>query len=720
MLNDVFTAQSLDTQNLEDLMEKTGLPRLLAKVFLSRGINDKDYINDFLNPSIKNLHDPFLLKDMEKAVARILWALNQKEKITIYGDYDVDGVTSVAILSDFLKSQGADLDFYIPNRCDEGYGMSIAAIDKIKETGTKLIITVDCGVADFEEALYIKESQIDLIITDHHSCKDELPEAYAIVNPRRPDCNYPFKDLAGVGVVFKLLNGLCIKMALGDLYLDYLDLVAVGTVADIVPLLGENRIMVKFGLSKVSYDPNVGISALLQTVGFKFKMITPNEVSFMIAPRVNAAGRVESADTAVMLFTSRDKEEATKLARQLDTYNKTRQDIESKIYKQVVEAIDADAGFANEKVIVVCGEGWHHGIIGIVASKIVEKYSRPCILISSDGDRGRGSGRSIEGFSLFKALKTCDDLLERYGGHDQAVGVTAKTCNIPKLRENINLYAEDAELYKPLLSAPTCIELDEEDLSINSVKQLENLEPFGLGNIRPSFLYRNFGVNEVKTVGEGKHLKMQISNLKGSGAGGFIDAIGFNMGDMAKEFSDSDIFDASCALEINTWNFTDRVQLKLKDIRLNEYTTMKNTCFSELDSCLDFFSIKDDNDLYIQHFNKTFSDLSSQFNFTIDDCIPEREDLAVVYKYIAKNKDRNFTIGSIIKLSHEISQSGERSMNYFKLKKILEIFEELGLIFKSPVGDRGMIITMQDLGKQKVDLEGSILYRGLRLIRDKF
>lgn len=568
-------------ETVKKLSSEANISTLLAKVLLNRKVDSVEKINKFINPSLEDLYDPFLMKDMDKAVERVILALENGEKILVYGDYDVDGVTSTAILCNFLAGKKANYDFLIPDRFEEGYGLSINACNVIKKLGAALVITVDCGITAFNEVILLNENGIDVIITDHHECKGELPAAYAVINPNREDCTYPFKKLAGVGVAFKLINAVSIKMKLGDLFFEYLDLVAIGTVADVVSLSDENRIIVKHGLDRIAKTSNRGILSLINVSGLKDKPITSWGIGFVLAPRINAAGRIGDASRAVKLFTTLNESEAEDLATELDEENKLRQETEIGIFNNVLELIERNYNADKEKVIVVAGEGWHHGIIGIVASKITERYYRPCILICLEEGIGKGSGRSIEGFNLFNALDNCGELLEKFGGHSLAAGITIKAENINVFREAINRYADcviDDSILIPKLKIDT--KLDDNDINLTVVSELEMLAPFGAGNPSPVFAYEGFKIGDIRGVGDNKHLKLRLEN-----SGVSVDAIGFNMGNLLSEYKRTDLLDVACALEINTWNSIQKVQLNLKDIRPDTETIFENEYYLSLEKC---------------------------------------------------------------------------------------------------------------------------------------
>ncbi len=607
-----WISKNVSEEEVLKLSKEASVSRLMAKVFTGRGMNDPKVVKTFLNPEISDLHDPFLLKDMDKAVDRIIQAVDEKQKITVYGDYDVDGITSTSILYNFLLRLGAISDFFIPDRNGDGYGLSINSIKKIINNGTKLIISVDCGVTAIEEVDYINKHGAQIVITDHHRCIDILPDAYAVVDTCRPDCNYPYKHLCGAGVAYKIITAICIKKNLGDIYNEYLDLVALGTVADVVPLIGENRIIVKHGLDLMLNTNNLGLKTLIADCDIKNKQNKPlstQNISYILAPRINAAGRIGDAGRAVDLFTTKNIKEAKEIVTVLNEENKYRQAAEMEILEEAVDIIESDPSYKEKKVLIVSSEGWHHGIIGIVASRIKEKYYKPCILISFEKGMGKGSGRSVDGFNLFDALSNFDDLLVSFGGHELAAGLSIKKDNIKKFEEEINCYANenfDEDVFIPKLKYDCQISKDE--ISIENVNELELLEPYGAGNPKPSFSYKKLRINDIRAVGEDKHLKIAFKDNDFS-----IDSIAFNMGILKNELAVNDIVDSIFAVEINYWNSIEKLQLNLKDIHfsddeinekqysqsfnesMNEYlndTTTLNKEYNELKDNLNRISLK--------------------------------------------------------------------------------------------------------------------------------
>ncbi len=572
--------RSVDELKVQEISKKFDISPMIAAVILNRGIHELDDIERFIDRDITKFHDPSLLKDMDKAVSRIKEAINHKQKITVYGDYDVDGVTSTAILVDYLLKCGGDVNYYIPDRIDEGYGINKNALDRLKQEGTNLIITVDSGITAVEEIDYAIELGLDIIITDHHECKEEIPNACAVINPKQEGCNYPFKDFAGVGVTFKLIQALAGKEKQIEVMNDYCEIVCLGTIADVVPLLGENRLIVYYGLKKMHDTHNLGLKALNKASGISSnKKISTGFIGFGIAPRINAAGRVGSALRAVELFLTNNQKKAEEIAYELNEENKNRQTTEAQILEEAFEMIEKDIDLSEQKVIVLSGANWHHGVIGIVASRITEKYHRPTILISIEGDEGKGSGRSINGFNLFTALSACSNDLVKFGGHEQAAGLTLHTENIAVFYEHIDTYAQENlcdDNLIPRIHIDYRISIDQ--LDFGTIRQLETLEPFGMGNPAPVFALQNVVISNLRAVGEGKHLKLTLEQ-----DGRYIDAIGFNMGNYEQKFITQDIVDVAGSLGINTYNGKDSVQIIVKDIRIPEHKTNEDKYYKTFD-----------------------------------------------------------------------------------------------------------------------------------------
>lgn len=542
----------------ERISKKYNLNKLLASILINRNIKEEQ-IKTFLEPTRQNFHNPFLMPDMEIAVNRIIKSINNKEKVIIYGDYDVDGITSITVLKSFLEDRGMNVDYYIPNRLEEGYGLNIPAVEKISNQKYNLMITVDCGISAVKEIEYANSLGIETIVTDHHEVGEELPNALAVVDAKRKDNEYPCRDLAGVGVVFKLIQALGMRLNIEEKeYLKFLDIVCVGTISDIVPLVDENRVITKLGLLLVKQTKNMGLKSLLISSGYK--NIDSNTISFGVAPRINACGRMGHADEALKLFLAKDVYEVNRLTQLLNDYNKIRQEKEKSIYEEAIKQIEEKQLF-NKNAIIVGGENWHHGVIGIVSSKITDLYFKPSILLCYEDDLAKGSGRSIPGFDLHDALMKCQDSIERFGGHAMAIGITIKKENFEKFSEEVEKVAEDAKINEiiPIINIDARIELSEINKEI--VESLKQLEPFGEGNKTPIFAFKNLKIDSIRSLTEGKHIKMTLKDENT-----IIDAIGFNLGYLADEYRIGDKIDVVGNLEINSFNGVDSLQINLKDV----------------------------------------------------------------------------------------------------------------------------------------------------------
>lgn len=549
----------IDESKIKELSNKYEISELLAKILVNRGITEENDIRVFLNPTRNDFYDPFLLPDMEKTVSRIIEAINNNEKVVIYGDYDVDGITSVTVLKKFLKERGLEVGVYIPNRLEEGYGLNKEAIKKIIEQEYTLIITVDCGISGIEEIEECNKAGIQTIVTDHHEVGNNLPNAYAVVDAKRKDNKYPFRELAGVGVVFKLIQAISMKLNLDDKeYLKYLDIVAVGTISDIVPLINENRVIAKLGLMLIKMTKNIGLRELL--ISANYKQIDSSTVSFGIAPRINACGRMGHQEEALKLFLTENIVEAKEITDKLNKYNSERQEIESSIYKQALEKLQNE-NLVEKNTIVLGGDNWYHGVIGIVASKLTEGFFKPTILVCFEGENGKGSGRSVPGFDLYEALNDSGEFLEKFGGHAMAVGLTVNKENFEEFKTKFEKFAEEKNVkqIEPIIKIDG--EITKNNLTMQMVEDLKKLEPFGEKNERPYFLYKGVKINSIRALSEGKHLKLSVRDENQ-----IIDVIGFNMGELAEEFLIGDKVDLVGVLEINEFNGMKKVQINLKDI----------------------------------------------------------------------------------------------------------------------------------------------------------
>ncbi len=698
-------------RKINEISQALDIHPIIAKLLFNRGYTDVRSVSNFIRMENEMLCNPFLLKDIEKGIKRIKKAIDSQEKITVYGDYDVDGVTSVCTLYLYLKSKGAIIDYYIPNRTGEGYGVSINAIDQIKSRGTSLIITVDTGTTAIEEVEYGKSKGIDFVITDHHECPIDVPNAVAVINPHRPDCEYPFKELAGVGVVFKLISayeemvyGKSKIKAATELFTSYADLVAIGTIADVMPIKDENRIIVSYGLKMLEKTARPGIIALIEATARpdsqrsehhkKRTKITSSYIGYSFAPRINAAGRIRSAEIAVELFLADNEEDARRIADELCKANKERQNEENNIIKEAYEKIKC-MNLDENPVIVLDADSWHHGVIGIVASRITEKYSHPSILVSFEGnntecpspnDIGKGSGRSIKGLNLVDALYHCSDILVKFGGHELAAGLSVTRENLNVFRDKINEYAKnnlcDSDM-TPTLDADC--EITFEDITLSLAQELQNLEPFGVGNPVPNFVIKNTTVVEVSPVSEGKHTKIILGNGKS-----IITAMYFSTSADSLNLYVGEKIDVLFNIDINEWLGRKSVQLIVRDIKHSE--AKENIT---------------------EKHRKRFEQIWQGDSFSENENIlPTRQDFVAVYTLVTNS----FRVGNNTlthrEIIHKLSKNEHCSIGYVKLKIIIKVFIELNLLGIEEIKPEVYKFTVKYT--QKTNLDKSNLLRRLK------
>ncbi len=629
-----------------------GIAPFLAEILRKRNITDVEEANAFLHPETEQVYyDPFLMRDMDRAVSRIRQALQQSEKIVVYGDYDVDGITSTTLLVRALRRLKADVEYYIPDR-KEGYGLHTEALLRLADSGARLVITVDCGIASVAEINAVRGS-IDIIVTDHHLPGETLPDAEAVIDPHRSDCEYPFKDLAGVGVAFKLCQAL-FQSIRGEIFESDIELVALGTVADIVPLLSENRKLVKIGLGLMKDTQIEGLRRLIEAAGLEGQDISSGQVGFVLAPRLNAAGRLETAMRGVQLLLSEDGGEALEIAHSLNQLNTARQEIEADIVEQArkqLESVDTESA----RTLVVVGEGWNPGVIGIVASRLVDVYYRPTIVINIQDGIGKGSCRSIRGFHLFDALTSAKDTLVQFGGHEMAAGLTILPENIDSFRQALDAYADShltEEDYIPLIELTA--ELSPEEITRDLVTELEKMEPYGMSNPRPLFGCFNIRGTDAKLVGrESKHLKFYIQ-----GGNESLEAIGWNMSDKLG-LVNRDFVDMAFVPEIREWYGREYIQCKMSDLRSSENGHPRLT----------------------------------------------REILGKIYVVMRKMQNDNGILPDIGTLADQCD------VDHTVIESALQVFVEIGLVFKEKSGFR-----MMPPPKNKLRLEDSKTYRAYAVL----
>jgi len=548
------------------LVEALDVPPLVAQLLINRGITSVEAAAQYLHPALERLHDPLLLRDMPRAVARLQQALQRREHIIVFGDYDVDGVTATALVTLLLRAKGANVSSLLPHRLTDGYGLNEQLVQTARQQGARLVITVDCGTTATEEISALARAGIDTIILDHHLPRlDALPPAHTLINPRHPACRYPHKGLASVGLAFKLAQALCQQEPAH--WQPYLDLVALGTVADVVPLLDENRILVKHGLAQLAQTPRVGLRSLMDVAGMREERLRPFHVGFILGPRINASGRLGSAERALQLLLTDSSVEADDLAEALNGQNRERQRLEQQVLSEAMREVEETVDFSQTRVLVVGKEGWHIGVVGIVAARLVDRYHRPSIVIGFDGERGRGSGRSIPAFHLTDALAQCASSLESFGGHAAACGLTLRRARLSALRETLNALAR--ELLPPAALVPAVTIDAELPLAIwrePLFHALETLEPYGAGNPEPAFLSRRLIVKHPPQRVGRNHFKCWVTDGQLTG-----EAMGFRMAERIEELFEGAVVDCVYTPSLNRWDgTTTTLQLVLRDFRRAE------------------------------------------------------------------------------------------------------------------------------------------------------
>jgi len=556
-------------KNLENLLSRAlGVHSLISRILISRGMKDIETAQRYLRPSLHDLHSPFLMKDMKKGVSRVIRAIHEKENILIYGDYDADGITAVVILYKFIRNLTPHVDYYIPDRVEEGYGLKMQAVENFKKNNIRLIITVDCGISDVEQISYARDFGIDTIVLDHHEVSDALPPAVAAINPNREDCPFPFKGLAGVGIAFNFLIALRSTLSKEGFWKnnqhpnlkEYLDIVALGTIGDVVPLVDENRIFSKIGLELITEGKRPGIKALKEVSGVDNQIIDSIKASFSLIPRINAAGRIATSADAVKLLLTDHLDEARVFAEKLDSYNRQRQMMERKILAEIMEIIDRNPDIEKKSALVFASEKWHPGVVGIVASRLVELYNRPAIVISLNNGIGKGSGRSIAGYNLFKGVQHCAEFLLSYGGHYHAVGITIAKQHIDDFYRRFDEFTRQSLENLEDIAGNTADSLCQlSDINHELVRQIEMLAPFGSHNPEPLLYASNVTATASSVLG-GNHLKIYVKHN-----GVTFESIWFNMARSFPEIKNANL-DMIFTPQLNNWNGAMDIQLKIKDV----------------------------------------------------------------------------------------------------------------------------------------------------------
>lgn len=664
-----WEVRPLDKERAAAFAQTYGVPFFLAMLMNIRGLDDAAHLREFLGEG-EPLSDPFLLKDMDKAAARITRAVDNMEKIAVYGDYDADGVTSTAMLYSYLETRGADVIFYIPQREGEGYGMNIGAVEYLKEQGVSLIVTVDNGISSVQEVARANELGIDVVVTDHHRPQEILPDAVAVVDAYRPDDTSPYKHFSGVGIAFKLLMAL--EDGAGDvedLLEAYSDLAAIGTIGDIVPLTGENRTLIRVGLERLSQSDRPGVQALLENAGIAGKALTSTNVAFTLVPRINATGRMGAPERAVRLLISGYEEEAEVLSEEICADNEERRRVEAEIAEAAFANIEAK-GYMKDRVVVVDGENWHHGVIGIVASRVTERCGKPCMIISRGETEAKGSGRSIEGFSLFEAICACGDLLIKFGGHPMAAGITLKPENIEAFRRRINQYAAEHFPQMPTQTVTLDCKLNPAALSVSMAQSLTQLEPFGNGNPQPVFGLFNMELSNVTPVGGGGHLRLTLEKN-----GAVITAMRFNTKPEELPYHIGDKIDLAVQLEAREFRGQPSLTVIVRDMKFAAFNTEKNIAslasFEKWQRG-EVLSTEDKNRLY-----------------------PDRACLAAIYRALRTVN------GKETDQVRFVSQFG-KDMTLGLFKTALLVFEERGLVHSEITGDTFTATLIETSGKTDI------------------
>lgn len=561
--------EAADEKTILSLSDSLNISNVLANLLIQRGITNFFEAKSYFRPSLESLYDPFLMNGMQEASQRVIKALTTNEKICVYGDYDVDGTCSAALMFLFLKELGASVETYIPNRITEGYGVSVSSIDILKERGTNLLITVDCGITAVEEIAYAKKFGIDTIVCDHHKPKEIIPDALALLDPIKPECTYPFKHLSGAGVAFKLARAVSERIGKKDMVLKYLDLVALAGAADIVPLINENRILVKEGLDLINTNPRPGILALIRSARMEPGNLNAGQIVFTIAPRINAVGRLGDANRAVELFTTDDPQKAIELAQVLEDENTERRKIDEMTFSHAMQLVDENVNFDTDLGIVLHYDDWHPGVIGIVASRLVEKFHRPAVMLTTIDGVAKGSARSIPGFNIYEALQSCDDLLLQFGGHEAAAGLAIELENLNAFKRRFNaVLQQNMTNENRLHEVHVDAKLSFAEISPKFIRVLDQFAPFGPGNMRPVFLSENVKVVYTPRIVGSNHI---VTSLKQNGNEKIFDAIGFNLGAFAAHIDkEKNLVDIVYTIETIQKDEKAYPQLRLKDIHIKE------------------------------------------------------------------------------------------------------------------------------------------------------
>lgn len=670
-------------ERVENLISQTGMERIAAQILDGRGISDPQQAMQYVGcDSAAKLHDPFLMQDMDKAVKRLSEAVEQGEQIAVYGDYDCDGITATAMLYSYLEDLGARVIYYIPDRDVEGYGLNRAALDFLKEQQVELVVTVDNGISALDEAVYAKELGIDLIITDHHQPRPQLPQACAVIDPHRKDCEYPFEALCGAGVAFKLICAMEGDLGGEEMIWHFGELAAIATMADVVELTGENRLIVQRGLECVAQGEQVGVHALIEAAGMSGRKLDSIDLAFGLAPRINAAGRLGQTDLAMELLLCDRQSQAMELAQQLNELNEQRKALVDHIYEEINAKIARHPEILQDRVILLYGEGWHHGVIGIAAARLVEEYSKPCVLFSIEGDQARGSARSVEGYSIIAAISRCSSLLTRYGGHDQAAGMTVP---VEHLREFIDQMLQDAKEHFDLMPVDQLkvdAIIDAEQLNLKTVYGMQQLRPFGCGNEQPVVAMLGCRIEAICPLSENRHLRLKL-NYQGRN----FSAVYFRMSPDRFPFYIGDTVDVAANLDVNEYNGEKNVSVKIKDVRLH--------------------GVKQDKLVVGRQYYEKYCRHEPLEEKIREYICPQREDVAGLYRFL--RQCGGFAFG------YDMLWCRLRGINYCKMRICIDVMQELGLIERARLSSSGETALRLPDKVVKTQLDQSRILRQLKV-----
>lgn len=672
-----------DPDRVKNLIDQTGMPPIAAQILEGRGVSEPEQAKAYAGFDREaKMHDPFLMADMRQAVERLARAVEEGEQIAVYGDYDCDGITATAMLYTYLEDLGARVIYYIPDRDQEGYGLNRSALDFLKQQQVDLVVTVDNGISALDEAEYAASIGLDLVITDHHQPRPQLPKACAVVDPHRQDCPYPFKYLCGAGVAFKLICAMEGDLSGEEMIWHFGELAAIATVADIVELTGENRLIVQRGLECISLGEQIGVKALIEAAGMDEHKIDSTALAFGVAPRINAAGRLGQTDLAMELLLSDRQSQADELAHQLNELNNQRKALVDKIYSEIVTKLSRHPEILRDRVIVLYGEGWHHGVIGIAAARIVEEYCKPCILFSIEGEEARGSARSVEGYSMIDAIARCSELLTRYGGHNQAAGMTLRTNDLPQFIQQLQQDAREHFDIMPVEQLQIDAVLTAQQLTLDTVYGMQALEPFGCGNELPVVALLGCRVDAIAPLSENRHLRLKFTYQ-----GRQLQAVYFRMPADQFPFFPGDVVDIAANLEANEYNGEKSLSIKVKDMRLHGINQEKLIVGR-------------------QYYEKYLREEPLDEKIRQYIC-PTREDVAMLYRFL--RQCGSFPFG------YDMLWCRLRRINYCKMMICIDVMVELGLAETVPGAVRGQQILRLPARVAKTQLEQSSILRRLKV-----